>query len=193
VGFTFRPTAGLPEVILVVPSVATDARGWFMESYRRSLFAEHGIPADFVQDNHSRSTQLGTVRGLHYQEDPMAQGKLVRCPLGKIFDVAVDIRAGSPTFGRWVGEILSEEKRHLLWVPPGFAHGFCTLSEVADVLYKVTAEYSATHERGIHWNDPQIGIRWPVADPVLSDKDAQAPLLAEAGKRPLQPYGPSVT
>lgn len=178
--FQFKPLEALPDVILVEPKAFGDDRGWFMETYKRSDFEAGGIRVDFRQDNHSRSTAKGVIRGLHYQKDPAAQGKLVRCVSGGIFDVAVDIRKGSPTYGRWVSAELSAENRKMLWVPAGFAHGFCTLTDVSEVVYKTTAEYSGSHDRGIRWNDPTVGVLWPVAAPVLSPKDAQAPLLADA-------------
>jgi len=178
--FQFKPDQGLPDVVLIEPKAFGDDRGWFMETYKRSEFEANGIRADFRQDNHSRSTAKGVLRGLHYQKDPAAQGKLVRCVVGVIYDVAVDIRKGSPTYGRWVAAELSAGDRNMLWVPAGFAHGFCTLTEISEVVYKATAEYSAPHDRGIRWNDPSVGVAWPVTSPVLSPKDAQAPLLAEA-------------
>jgi dTDP-4-dehydrorhamnose 3,5-epimerase len=178
--FKFTPMQTLPDVLLIEPKAFGDDRGWFMETYKRSEFEAHGIGVEFRQDNHSRSAAKGVLRGLHYQKDPAAQGKLVRCVVGAIYDVAVDIRNGSPTYGRWVAAKLSAEERNMLWVPAGFAHGFCTLTDVSEVVYKTTAEYSAPHDRGIRWNDPAIGVAWPVKSPVLSDKDAKAPLLAEA-------------
>ncbi len=176
--FTFKRLA-LAEVILVTPRAHSDARGFFRELYKRSEFSEGGIPDVFVQTNHSRST-LGVLRGLHYQIPPQAQGKLISVVRGAVFDVAVDIRKGSPTYGKWVGEVLSDENHRLLYVPEGFAHGFCVLSEVVDLCYQVTAEFAPDLDRGILWNDPQIGVAWPVADPQLSAKDAAQPLLAEA-------------
>jgi dTDP-4-dehydrorhamnose 3,5-epimerase len=178
--FKFEPLGDLPDVILIEPKAFGDDRGWFMETFKESEFAAHGIRFPFPQDNHSRSTAKGVLRGLHYQKDPMAQGKLVRCLTGAIYDVAVDIRRRSPTYGKWVAAELTGENRRMLWVPPGFAHGFCTLSEVSEVVYKTTAEYSAAHDRGVRWNDPAIGVKWPTASPVLSPKDTQAPMLAEA-------------
>ncbi|HVL49259.1 MAG TPA: dTDP-4-dehydrorhamnose 3,5-epimerase [Candidatus Thermoplasmatota archaeon] len=178
--FDFKRFDDLPDVILIEPRAFADDRGWFMETYKRSEFVKHGIPTDFVQDNHSRSTAKGTIRGLHYQKNPTAQGKLVRAVVGGIFDVAVDIRKGSPTFGRWVSAELTAENRRMLWVPPGFAHGICTITDVAEIMYKVTAEYNAADDRGIRWNDPTLGIRWPTATPHLSKKDAEAPLLDAA-------------
>jgi dTDP-4-dehydrorhamnose 3,5-epimerase len=169
----------IPDVILIEARHFTDDRGFFLETYKRSAFRDNGIPDAFVQDNHSRSAH-GVLRGLHYQIHPAAQGKLVRVLRGEVFDVAVDIRKGSPTFGQWVGVRLSEERFQMIYVPPGFAHGFCVLSERADLGYKVTAEYAAAQERGIVWNDPDIGIAWPVAEPVLSPKDAQLPPLKSA-------------
>lgn len=176
----FKPHPSMPEVVLIEPKAFEDDRGWLMETYKRSEFAANGIGPDFRQDNHSRSTAKGVVRGLHYQKDPMAQGKLVRCLVGAIYDVAVDIRKGSPTYARWVAMELTAERRQILWVPPGFAHGFCTLSEISEVAYKATAEYSAAHDRRFRWNDPAVGVTWPVESPLLSPKDAQAPLLADA-------------
>jgi len=185
VPFHFRRLA-IPEIILVEPRVFADPRGFFMETYKHSDFADFGVRGHFLQDNHSRSS-LGVLRGLHYQVAPNAQGKLVRCTKGRVYDVAVDIREGSPTFARWLGVDLSEENRRMLYVPPGFAHGFVTLSEDAEVIYKCTAEYSAPDERGIIWNDPDIGIAWPVKDPVLSEKDMANPLLKDAEKFPYRP------
>ncbi|ABK14743.1 dTDP-4-dehydrorhamnose 3,5-epimerase [Methanothrix thermoacetophila] len=167
------------DVILIEPRVFRDERGFFMESYKHSEFAAFGIKERFVQDNHSRSRR-GVLRGLHYQNPPRAQGKLVRAVSGEIFDVAVDIRRGSPTYGRWVGVNLSEENMRMLYIPPGFAHGFMTLSDVADVMYKTTDEYSPEHEAGIIWNDPGIGIEWPASRPVLSPRDAKWPGLRDA-------------
>ena len=178
--FQFKPLDVIPDVILIEPQSFGDERGWFMETYKRTDFEAHGIPGDFRQDNHSRSTVKGVLRGLHYQKDPTAQGKLVRCLVGGVFDVAVDIRRGSPTYGRWVSAELTGENRRILWVPPGFAHGFCTITDVSEVVYKTTAEYSAPHDRGIRWDDPTLAVRWPTNTPVLSAKDAQAPLLAQA-------------
>jgi dTDP-4-dehydrorhamnose 3,5-epimerase len=176
--FQFRPLA-IPEVILIKPQLFGDARGFFMETYQYESFAANGIGMRFVQDNHSRSAK-GVLRGLHYQKDPFAQGKLLKVVIGEIFDVAVDIRRGSPTFGQWVGEILSSENGRLLYVPPGFAHGFCVLSETADLIYKTTNYYKPESDRGIIWNDPQIGIAWPISEPLLSAKDIKLPSLAEA-------------
>jgi len=164
----------IPDVILIEPKVHRDERGFFMEAYRFSEFAAFGIREPFVQDNHSQSPHA-VLRGLHYQKNPMAQGKLIRVLEGEIFDVAVDIRKGSPTAGRWVGMTLSHENQRMLYVPDGFAHGFCVLSETADVLYKVTREYSAEHDAGILWNDPDIAIEWPIQNPVLSKKDRLHP------------------
>jgi dTDP-4-dehydrorhamnose 3,5-epimerase len=172
----FRETS-LPGVILVEPSVFRDARGFFLETYQRERYAEGGIRADFVQDNHSRSV-AGTLRGLHAQR-LRPQGKLVRAVEGEIFDVAVDIRRGSPTFGRWVGEVLSAENFRQLYVPPGFVHGFCVLSETAQVEYKCTDYYAPGDELSVVWDDPEIGIDWPIGTPVLSAKDAAAPRLSE--------------
>jgi dTDP-4-dehydrorhamnose 3,5-epimerase len=170
----------IPDVVLVTAGVFADHRGTFVEQYRQSAFAAAGIPDAFVQDNLSSSRQ-GVLRGLHYQKPPRAQGKLVAVLRGEIFDVAVDIRRGSPTYGRWVGVVLSAATRTMLYIPPGFAHGFCVLSPEADVFYKVTAEYAPDLDRGIVWNDPDLAIAWPVAEPVLSARDAALPRLCQAG------------
>ncbi|MDI9405569.1 MAG: dTDP-4-dehydrorhamnose 3,5-epimerase [Chitinophagaceae bacterium] len=171
--------------LLITPQAFGDARGFFFESWNQRRFDEAvGAPVQFSQDNHSSSSR-GVLRGLHYQLEPEPQGKLVRCVVGAIFDVAVDIRRSSPTFGAWVGAELSAENRQQLWVPVGFAHGFLTLSERAEVLYKASGFWSKTCERSIRWNDPQLAIEWPVAalagaEPLLAEKDAQAPGFAEA-------------
>jgi dTDP-4-dehydrorhamnose 3,5-epimerase len=162
----------IPDVLLLRPKVFGDHRGFFLESWNRAGFAARGLDVDFVQDNHSRSTQY-TLRGLHYQLQN-TQGKLVRVVTGSVFDVAVDLRRSSPTFGKWVGAELSEANRHMLWVPPGFAHGFLVLSATADFLYKCTDSYAPAHERTIRWDDPDLGIEWPLpasATPALSSKD----------------------
>jgi len=180
VPFKFKPVPGLPDVIVIEPEAFVDERGWFLESYRKSEFEKHGIPSEFIQDNHSRSTESGTLRGLHFQKTPAAQAKLVRCVVGEIFDVAVDIRKGSPTYSKWFSTILSSKNHLMTWIPVGFAHGFLTTTNVAEVEYKVTAEYSSVLDRAILWNDPHIGINWPTSSPVLSSKDAKAPLLEDA-------------
>ena len=176
----FTPT-NLPEVILVQPDVHRDARGFFLESYHAGKYLEGGIPGPFVQDNHSLS-QRGTLRGLHAQWR-RPQGKLVRVLHGEIFDVAVDARLGSPRFGEWVGVMLSGENHHQLWVPAGFIHGFCVTSERAEVEYKCTDLYDPGGELGVLWNDPEIGIVWPVKEPVLSGKDAAAPRLKDVREK----------
>ena len=176
----FIPT-NIPNVITIQPKVFGDERGFFMETYRSEQFLAAGIPTDFVQDNHSRSRK-GTLRGLHYQIK-QAQGKLLRVVAGEIFDVAVDIRRSSPTFGHWVGVYLSEENKQQIWVPPGFAHGFYVLSEIADVLYKTTDFYAPEWECTILWSDPSIGIEWPIPagqSPLLSPKDELGKLMSEA-------------
>ena len=175
----FIPTT-IPDVILIEPKVFADDRGFFLESYQKQRFAEAGIPFDFVQDNHSRSQQ-GVLRGLHYQLQ-QTQGKLIRVVAGEIFDVAVDIRKSSPTFGKWVGEFLSADNKNLLWVPPGFAHGFYVTSPEAEVLYKTTDYYAPQGERSIIWNDPAIQIEWHLngVEPILSNKDKAGTPLAEA-------------
>ena len=171
----------LPGVTLIRPTVHSDDRGYFMETWQARLFREAGIDADFVQDNFSLS-EKGTLRGLHYQiEQP--QGKLVRVVSGEVFDVAVDVRKSSATFGQWAGHILSEENKHQAWIPPGFAHGFLVLSDKVRFEYKCTDYYAPEHDRCIRWNDPDIGIDWPLPagnQPVLSDKDAAAPFLKDA-------------
>jgi dTDP-4-dehydrorhamnose 3,5-epimerase len=176
----FEPTA-IPDVILIRPRVFGDARGFFLESWEEKKFAAAGITAKFVQDNHSRSARH-TLRGLHYQK-PTTQGKLVRVVNGTVFDVAADIRRSSPTFGQWIGVTLSAEKHEMLWVPPGFAHGFLVLSESADFLYRCTDFYAPAHERAIRWDDPDLGVQWPLppgVEPLLSAKDAIAGGFREA-------------
>lgn len=175
----------LPEVLLIEPKVFGDARGFFLESWNEARFnAAVGCDVKFVQDNHSRSTR-GVLRGLHYQLHPHAQGKLVRCVSGSVFDVAVDLRRSSPNFGRWVGFELSAENQRQVWIPPGFGHGFVVLSDTADFLYKTSGEYAPTAEGAVRWDDPALGIAWPLdrlggAAPQLSAKDVAAPVLAEA-------------
>jgi len=176
--FSFQPLE-IPDVILVEPRVFADDRGFFLETFKSSQFAAAGIPETFVQGNHSFSTH-GVLRGLHYQIAPQAQGKLVTAVTGEVFDVAVDIRPDSPTYARWVGVTLSGQNHHALYIPPGFAHGFCVLSDQANVTYMVTAEYASALDRGVIWNDSQIGVKWPIADPILSPKDAQLPSLRDA-------------
>ncbi len=171
----------IPDVILFTPKVFGDERGFFFESFNQQKFEEiSGVKRQFVQDNHSKS-QKGVLRGLHYQLPPKAQAKLVRVVQGEVFDVAVDIRKSSPTFGQWVGEILSAENKRQMWIPEGFAHGFVTLSETAEFLYKTTDYYAPEFERSISWDDPSIGIDWPLADqPSLSVKDQNAQALTVA-------------
>lgn len=175
--FTFTRLA-IPDVVLVEARSFSDERGYFRESYKATDFAREGLPTSFLQDNLSRSSK-GVLRGLHFQRHPYAQGKLVGAARGAVFDVAVDLRPGSSTYGEWVGETLTDENARLLWIPPGFAHGFCVLSDIADLAYKATAEYSGPHDAGVRWDDPAIGIRWPIVDPILSDKDRDLPLLAD--------------
>ena len=176
--FQFEPTA-IPEVVRIIPRVFADDRGFFVETYKVTEFAENGIVQPFVQTNHSRSTR-GVLRGLHYQVEPNAQGKLIHCGSGRIFDVAVDLRKSSSTFSKWVGVELSDDNLEMLYIPPGFAHGFYTLSEVADIMYQVTAEYAPESERGLIYNDPDVGIQWPEGPIFLSDKDTVCPSLDEA-------------
>ena len=172
----------LPGVIVVEPRVFGDQRGFFLETFHAERYAEAGIRATFVQDNWSRSSR-GTLRGLHFQE-PYAQGKLVSVARGAVYDVALDVRRGSPTFGRWVGYELSEDNKRQMWIPPGFAHGFVVTSDSCDFLYKCTALYRPEAECAIAWNDPALGITWPITDPILSPKDAAAPRLADAPTLP---------
>jgi dTDP-4-dehydrorhamnose 3,5-epimerase len=174
------PTA-IPDVLLVQPVIHADSRGFFVETWHEARYAAAGITGPFVQDNHSRSVRH-TLRGLHYQVG-RPQAKLVRAATGTVFDVAVDLRRSSPTFGRWACAVLSDENHHQLWIPPGFAHGFYVLSAQADVVYKCTTAYSADLDRALRWDDPRLGIEWPLSDgvaPVLSPKDAAAPSLADA-------------
>ena len=172
----FTPKA-IPDVILIEPDVHRDARGFFLETWHEHKYAEGGISGPFVQDNHSHSRR-GSLRGLHAQREH-PQGKLVRVVDGEVFDVAVDIRRGSASFGQWVGDRLSGENLRQLWIPPGFAHGFCVLSETVHLEYKCTDFYNAADEIAIAWNDPEIGIEWPISDPTLSAKDAAASRLRD--------------
>jgi dTDP-4-dehydrorhamnose 3,5-epimerase len=174
----FRPSTILPDLIIIEPEVFADSRGFFLELYHRQKFEEAGILGGFVQDNRSRSRR-GTIRGLHYQLG-RPQGKLIWAISGNIFDVAVDIRKRSPTFGKWVGTTLSSENKRGIYVPPYFAHGFCVISEFADILYKCTDFYAPDHEHSIRWDDPDLAIRWPVNNPVLSKRDASCPFLKDA-------------
>lgn len=172
-----RLETGLEGLALIAPRVVGDDRGFFVETFRQDAWRELGVDADFVQHNHSRSS-AGTLRGLHFQTSP-GQAKLIRCPRGKIFDVAVDLRRDSRTYGQWEGYVLDDERHHQLYVPVGFAHGFCVLSDVADVTYLVSSFYDPETEAGIRWDDPEVGVEWPVAEPLLSRRDGDAPLLAE--------------
>jgi dTDP-4-dehydrorhamnose 3,5-epimerase len=169
----------LAAVILVKPQTIGDSRGWFRETYKAAAYAEAGIAPRFVQDNASHSAK-GVLRGLHFQRAPHAQGKLVSVMSGEVFDVAVDIRVGSPTYGKWVGAYLSADNGHQLWIPEGFAHGFCVTSDSATLSYKVTAFYDGPSDGGVRWNDPGIGIDWPVSSPALSPKDEVQPFLADS-------------
>ena len=168
----------LDGLVALEPSVHGDHRGFLTETYSEPTWRELGIEGPFVQENHSRSTQKGTLRGIHFQTSP-GQGKLVRCSRGAIFDVAVDLRRGSPTYGQWEGHVLDDEAHRQLWVPIGFGHGFQVLSDVADVSYKLTSLYDPATEAQIAWDDPEVGIEWPRPDPLLSDRDKAAPRLAE--------------
>ncbi|MCP3168555.1 dTDP-4-dehydrorhamnose 3,5-epimerase [Myxococcus qinghaiensis] len=168
----------IPDLLLVEPKVFGDDRGFFMELFHAKRYADAGIPGPFVQDNYSRSAR-GTLRGLHFQE-PQGQGKLVQVFAGSVYDVALDVRRGSTTFGQWVAVELSAENRRQLWIPPGFAHGFCVTSDTADFHYKCTTLYAPETERCIAWNDPDLAIPWPVSEPLLSPKDLRAPRLKDA-------------
>ena len=172
----------IPEVQIIAPPKFGDSRGFFSETYNKADFASKGLNLDFCQDNHSFSAVVGTLRGLHFQLAPYAQDKLVRVTRGAIFDVAVDIRHGSPNFGKWVGRVISAEAWNQILVPTGFAHGFCTVERNTEVQYKVTAPYSPDHERGIAWNDPELAIDWCLdgVEPTLSGKDTDYPALSEA-------------
>jgi dTDP-4-dehydrorhamnose 3,5-epimerase len=172
-------TTALEGLVIIEPEVHSDHRGFFMESYHAAKLAVQGITIDFVQDNHSLSEEVGVLRGLHYQLNPHAQTKLVRVIAGSIYDVAVDIRPSSSTFGQWVGVTLSAANKRQLLVPQGFAHGFCTLEPQTQVVYKVDAYFSPQHDRGILWSDPAIGITWPTTTPILSGKDERHPLLKD--------------
>ncbi len=174
----FTPLA-IPDVILIQPQVFEDARGFFFESYNSGVFSKHGIKDLFVQDNHSKSAR-GVLRGLHYQIPPKAQAKLVRVIRGKAFDVAVDIRRGSKSFGRHVSLILNAEDKSMVYIPPGFAHGYCALEDNAEFIYKVSSLYSPEHGRGILWNDPDLQIRWPKMEYVLSPRDQKHPSFKDA-------------
>ena len=171
-------------LILIKPKVYNDSRGFFLESYSAPLFASAGIDCVFVQDNHSKSVAKGVLRGLHFQTPPFEQSKLVRVVRGAVFDVAVDLRRGSPTYKQWRSFELSERNFNMLFIPKGFAHGFCTLEENSEIQYKVDNPYSPTHDSGIIWNDPDIGVDWPVSEPVLSEKDKALPRLAAAESIP---------
>jgi dTDP-4-dehydrorhamnose 3,5-epimerase len=180
-----RLTTRLDGLALLAPTVHGDERGFFLETYRAEAWARHGVPAAFVQDNHSRSRH-GTLRGIHFQTRP-GQGKLVRCARGRVFDVAVDLRRGSPTFGEWEGFVLDDERHLQLWIPVGFGHGFCALSELADVTYKCTSVFDPATEGGIRFDDPAVGIEWPDVEILCSERDRTAPALADvAGDLPFR-------
>lgn len=179
--FTFKKLA-LDGLVLVEPRVFPDDRGFFLESYKESEFAKGGVPHRFVQDNHSLSKK-NVIRGLHFQHEPRAQGKLVRVLRGSVWDVAVDLRSGSPCYKRWLGVELSADNRLMLFIPPGFAHGFAALTDDVHLLYKCTEEYDGALDAGIRWDDPDIGIEWPVRDPIVSEKDRVLPCLKDLVKR----------
>jgi len=175
--FTFSP-GPIEGLVIIEPRVYADDRGFFMESFKASDFAAAGIPGPFVQDNHSRSRR-GTLRGLHFQREPYAQGKLVRVTRGAVWDVAVDLRPGSPSFAKWYGLELSERNHLMFWIPAGFAHGFVALEDDSELQYKCTAEYHAPSDGGIRWNDPDLAITWPIKDVLISPKDATLPYLKD--------------
>lgn len=170
----------IEDVIIIESKVFGDHRGWFTETYSKEKFKELGVDIDFIQDNHSFSAQKGTLRGLHFQLNPMAQTKLVRCTKGKILDVAVDLREGSPTYKKWIAVELTEENKKQLLIPKGFAHGFLTLTDDVEVQYKVDEYYSPESDRSIRYDDPEIGVDWGIEDPILSEKDLNAPLLKDS-------------
>lgn len=172
-------TTPINDLVVITPNVHADSRGFFLESYSEQAFAKLGLRTTFVQDNHSLSVAKNTLRGLHFQLAPFAQSKLVRVVRGAIFDVAVDLRKDSPTFKKWFGVELSAENFKMLFIPKGFAHGFCTIVENTEVMYKVDAPYSRDHDTGVAWNDAEIGIAWPTNAPILSEKDAQLKTLSE--------------
>ena len=176
--FKFERAKEIRDVIIITPKIFEDARGFFMETYKKEEFEKNGIKGEFVQDNHSQS-KYSVLRGLHFQREPYAQAKIVRCIKGKIFDVAVDLRESSPTFGKYVGVMLSDENKKMLYIPRGFAHGFLVLSERADVIYKVDNIYAPDHEGGLIYNDPDVDIDWPIDNPFVSDKDKNWPTLNE--------------
>lgn len=171
-------------LILVKPKVFGDSRGFFMESYKKSEFVKNGITVDFIQDNHSKSIK-NVLRGLHYQAKPKSQAKLVRCIKGKIYDIAVDLRRGSKTFGKWVKVLLSEENNHMLFIPAGFAHGFVVLSDEAELFYKASEEFSPEHDRGVLWCDKDINVNWGIENPILSEKDKNQLKLSKINKEEL--------
>ena len=185
--FTFKPLS-IPDIILVESTVFTDLRGGFLETFKSSEFRKAGQPDTFLQDNLSWSKK-DVIRGLHYQKTPKAQGKLVSVLKGRAWDVAVDIRRGSPTFGKWVGDELTDENHAQLFIPRGFAHGFCVLSETADVLYKCTDYYDPTDDHGLLWSDPELAIAWPVSNPLVSGKDIRQPRLCDVAADQLPAYG----
>ena len=175
-----RVDTGIPGVIIVEPQVFGDHRGWFMETYTKATLAEFGVNAEFVQDNHSFTQKKNTLRGIHFQNEPMAQAKLVRVTRGAVLDVAVDLRQGSPTFLKWEIVELSSENKRMFFIPRGFGHGFLTLTDDVEFLYKVDNYYSKEHDRSLRFDDPSIGIDWGIADPILSEKDLRAPYLQDS-------------
>lgn len=175
-----KTETALPGVYIIEPDVFGDYRGWFMESWSQEKMKKLGIDVNFVQDNHSFTAKKGTLRGLHFQKDPMAQAKLVRCTAGAVMDVAVDLRKGSPTYKKWVSVVLSAENKLQFYIPRGFAHGFLTLTDNVEFMYKCDNPYSKEHDRSIRFDDPEIGVVWNVSNPILSEKDLNAPLLKDS-------------
>ncbi|MBI4054036.1 MAG: dTDP-4-dehydrorhamnose 3,5-epimerase [Candidatus Doudnabacteria bacterium] len=178
--FLFKPVSEIPGLVVIEPKVFSDDRGWFMETFKKSEWESFGLPTDFVQTSQSKSLRRGTIRGLHFQNDPFAQGKLVRCIRGEIFDVAVDLRRGSPSYGKWKSMALTEESRIIFWVPAGFAHGFCAITDGAEVDYFQTCEWSKENEHCIVWSDPDLNIPWPAQNPIVSPKDASGRLFKDS-------------
>jgi dTDP-4-dehydrorhamnose 3,5-epimerase len=175
----FTPLPQMPDIVVIEPDVHPDERGFFFESFKESEFRAAGLETTYRQDGHSRNVGKGIVRGMHYQEPPAAQAKIVRCTVGACFDVVLDLRAKSPTYGKWAALELDAGSKRMLYVPEGFAHGYQTLTEVCEIQYRLGREFSAPHYKSVRWNDPAIGIRWPLPPPILSERDARAPLLSE--------------
>jgi dTDP-4-dehydrorhamnose 3,5-epimerase len=186
--FSFQPQA-IAGVVLVQPQIFQDERGYFLETFKAAEYRENGIEVDFLQDNYSYSA-ANVLRGLHFQTNPKAQGKLIQVMQGRIFDVAVDLRLGSPTYKQWLHVVLDDVQHNLLWIPPGVAHGFCVLSPTANIIYKCSEYYSPVTERAIHWNDPELNIAWPVKEPLISPKDAANKPLSDLSETDLLRFAP---